>query len=113
MKERSPKPLSAVGDVAEPKAVQHESSQQDHKCCGESDATEGAPYAADTEFIQGLAPIQSAAQSRALHHKSLQKRGDGHQSQAPGQDHEGQHRLPEAGQICADVDDRESGHRDR
>ena len=107
-----PETLAAIGDVAEAKSVQHRCTDQDHKRCGEGDAAEGAADTAHSEFIQGLATVQPPPQAGALHHKTLQKGGDRHQPQPAGQDHQGQHQLTEGGEITADVDDRQTGHRD-
>ena len=112
VEDRSPESLPTVGDIAEPEAVEHQGTHQDHQCRCEGDATECAAHAADPEFIQGLAPVEAAAQAGASHHKALEKGGDGHQSQTSRQDHQGQHQLSSGGEIGSHINDRETGHRD-
>ena len=113
VEDRGPQAFASVRDVAEPEAVKHQRTHQDHQCRRRSNAPECAANSADAEFIEGLAPVQSAPQTGALHHEPLEKGGDGHQSQASRQDHHRQHQLPGCGEIGSDINDRQAGHRDR
>ena len=61
VKQRSPESLASVWDVAESEAVQHQSSQQNHKRGSESDASKGSAHPPDTKFIQGLTPVQPSS----------------------------------------------------
>ena len=107
VKQRRPDPLPPIRDVAEAEAVEHHGADQDHRGCGQGDGTEGGAHTADAEFIEGPPPVKPASQSGSLHHEPLQERGDRHQSEPAGQNHSGQHQLPETGQVRADVDDRQ------
>ena len=112
MEHRSPEAFALVGDVIEAEVIQDHSPHKDHQRRRQGNATKRAPNAPNAEFIQGLPPIQPAAQGCSLHHKALEKRGDGHQAKAPRQDHQGQHHLAEGREIGADVDDRQARHGD-
>ena len=113
MEHRRPEALTSVGDIAESEAVEHQRPQQNHQCRGEGNATKGAAYPPDPELIEGLAAVQPAAQARSLHNEALQEGGDGHQPQASRENHQRQNHLAESSEIGADVDDRQTGHRDR
>ena len=108
-----PESLATIGDVAETEAIQNRGTDQDQGCSCECDSAEGSADAADAEFIQSLAAVQATSQARPLHHESLQKGGDRHQSQPSSEDHHGEHGLAETGEISPHINDRQAGDRDR
>ena len=112
MEHRSPEAFALVGDVIKAEVIQDHGPQQDHQRCRQGNATKRAPNAPHAEFIESLAPVEPSPQGCSLHHKSLKKRGDGHQAKPPRQDHQSQHRLAEGREIITDVDDRQSRHGD-